>query len=135
MTATASSPTESTHPLCRYDDIPNRSAKSIALRGVNSQGAIETCHLLIVRWDDTVYGYINVCPHTPAPLDGRGTGQFFNPERTHLMCQKHGALFDVDTGVCLDGPCEGEGLTPLRLAVIDGDVCLTHVRTVEAPGA
>lgn len=128
-------PGTSTFPLCHYDEIDNRSAKAIALRGVNAQGDIETCPLVLVRWDEQVYGYINRCPHTPVQLDGRVTGAFFNSERSHLMCDKHGALFDVDTGVCLDGPCEGQGLTPLSLAVIDGAICLTNVRTVQTDDA
>lgn len=121
--------------LCRLDEIANRSAKGIALQGVGANGTIETCPLLIVRWDDQVYGYINTCPHTPVQLDGRSSGQFFNQEHSHLMCEKHGALFEVDTGLCLDGPCEGKGLTPLSLEVTDGAVRLSNVRYVDAPAA
>jgi nitrite reductase/ring-hydroxylating ferredoxin subunit len=124
----------SRYALCSVDEIPNRTAKGIALQGVNASGAIDTCPLVIVRWDDQVYGYINNCPHTPVQLDGRSPGQFFNRERSHLMCEKHGALFEVDTGLCLDGPCEGQGLTPLSLSVVDGSICLSNVRFVEDNG-
>jgi nitrite reductase/ring-hydroxylating ferredoxin subunit len=47
------------------------------------------------------------------------------------MCDKHGALFEVDTGLCLDGPCEGKGLSPLSLQVVDGSICIANVRVVE----
>jgi nitrite reductase/ring-hydroxylating ferredoxin subunit len=125
--------TASQYALCKFDEVPNRTAKSIALKGVNASGGVEMCPLVIVRWDDSVYGYINNCPHTPVQLDGRSPGQFFNQERSHLMCEKHGALFEVDTGLCLDGPCEGEGLTPLSVCVVDGAICLSNVRFVETP--
>jgi nitrite reductase/ring-hydroxylating ferredoxin subunit len=128
-----SSGNASPYPLCRFDELADRSATGIELRGVNGTGAIETCPLVLVRWDGQVFGYINTCPHTPVRLDGRSSGHFFNAERSHLMCEKHGALFEVDTGLCLDGPCEGKGLTPLSLEIVDGNVCLTNVRYVDAP--
>jgi nitrite reductase/ring-hydroxylating ferredoxin subunit len=134
-TAQANPETAPRYVLCRFDDITNRSAKRIPLEGVNAQGEVETCPLVVVRWDEQVFGYINTCPHTPVQLDGRSPGQFFNSERSHLMCEKHGALFEVDTGMCLDGPCEGESLTPLSLEVVDGNVCLANVRYVDAPSA
>ena len=31
------------------------------------------------------------------------------------MCHGHGALFDIDTGVCTSGPCLGQSLT--RVAI------------------
>jgi nitrite reductase/ring-hydroxylating ferredoxin subunit len=123
--------TRSHYALCGLADVANRTAKGIALQGVNASGAVETCPLVIVRWDDKVYGYINTCPHTPVQLDARSPGRFFNPERSHLMCEKHGALFEVDTGLCLDGPCEGQGLVPLSLQVVDGSICLSNVQMVD----
>lgn len=122
-----------TYPLCHVDDLPLRGAKAIALEGLNAQGEIETCPLIVVRWDESVFGYINTCPHKPTQLDARIPGEFFNPERSHLMCDKHGALFEVDTGLCLDGPCQGEGLQKLSLEVVNGSVCLTNVTVVETP--
>ena len=36
----------------------------------------------------------------------------------------HGALFDVDTGDCVAGPCMGHGLRPLAIHVLSGYVLL-----------
>lgn len=119
------------YALCAYDEIPNRTAKAISIQGVNAKGEVESCPLVLVRWDDDVFGYINICPHQAVQLDAGVPGQFFNPERSHLLCERHGAMFEVDTGLCLDGPCEGKGLTPLSLEIVDGSVCLANVRTVE----
>ncbi|MGD0679108.1 MAG: Rieske 2Fe-2S domain-containing protein [Polyangiaceae bacterium] len=131
MTPEGTAEAKSHFALCSVDDVPNRTAKPIALKGLNAKGEIETCPLVIVRWDDQFYGYINACPHTPTALDARAPGQFFNQERSHLMCDRHGALFEVDTGLCLDGPCVGEGLPPLSIKVIDGSICLADVQMVE----
>jgi len=46
------------------------------------------------------------------------------------MCGKHGALFELGTGQCLEGPCKGRSLTPVALTIIDGEVCATGVTLV-----
>lgn len=60
--------------------------------------------------------YVNVCPHRLQPVDV-GDGRLFNA-RGELECGAHGARFDPDTGACLGGPCEGEGLTKVPLSAI-----------------
>lgn len=134
-TAEATDLSSDNYPLCSYDELPNRSAKAITLTGAGATGAVESLPLIVVRWDDQVYGYINRCPHASVPLDERVPGRFFNPEHSYLICDRHGALFEVDTGECFDGPCQGKGLTVLRVGVIDGMVCLLGVKYVEVEGA
>lgn len=41
-----------------------------------------------------------------------------------LGCQKHGAMFETESGVCAYGPCEEAVLDELEVEVVDGDVCL-----------
>jgi nitrite reductase/ring-hydroxylating ferredoxin subunit len=38
------------------------------------------------------------------------------------MCSTHGALFRVEDGVCLAGPCQGDRLEPYPIVVRDGVV-------------
>ena len=47
------------------------------------------------------------------------------------MCGKHGALFELGTGLCVDGPCKGQRLVPVNLTVLDNDICVTGVTLVE----
>jgi hypothetical protein len=47
------------------------------------------------------------------------------------MCGKHGALFDITTGICVDGPCRGDGLEPVKVVEVDGDICVTGVALVD----
>jgi nitrite reductase/ring-hydroxylating ferredoxin subunit len=37
---------------------------------------------------------------------------------------EQGALFELGTGMCIEGPCKGRALEPVNLAVIDGDICV-----------
>ena len=61
--------------------------------------------------------------HTGLPLDWKpdrlaiGDGAF-------LRCSHHGAVFRVDDGVCVAGPCLGESLLGVILRVVDGVVFL-----------
>lgn len=38
---------------------------------------------------------------------------FFNHEKTHLQCHMHGAVYEIETGRCIEGPCVGANLAPL----------------------
>lgn len=65
--------------------------------------------------------YENVCRHIPITLD-YGDGRFFNSERSHFVCQTHGATYEPLTGKCIAGPCVGASLKPLKVEVIGGEV-------------
>ncbi len=70
--------------------------------------------MIVVRRGDDVFAYVNSCPHVGLPLDMR-PGQFLNLEKTHILCTNHGALFDMENGSCLDGPCFGDSLGKIPL--------------------
>ena len=64
-----------------------------------------------VRWHGKVHSYLNQCPHAGGPLDFEG--QVLESSGRFLMCARHGAIFEPDTGKCVGGPCRGARLTPL----------------------
>jgi nitrite reductase/ring-hydroxylating ferredoxin subunit len=76
-----------------------------------------------IRADGVVRGYLNVCAHQGLELDWTPL-QFFDPERLHLTCTAHGALYDPADGLCVGGPCGGKGLERLSIAERDGRVLL-----------
>ena len=116
--------------ICRMSDIPSQRAKGFQLMIVDEDGARRPWSLIVVRWGKQAFGYVNKCPHDGVNLDWE-RNQFLDPNGTRLMCGKHGALFDLGTGACVEGPCKGEGLTPVALTVLDGDICVTGVVLVE----
>jgi nitrite reductase/ring-hydroxylating ferredoxin subunit len=75
--------------------------------------------ILAVRRGERVYGYRNECPHVGTPLDWV-PDEFMDRERHHLVCSTHGAIFRVEDGLCLAGPCQGDSLEPFPVAVRDG---------------
>jgi nitrite reductase/ring-hydroxylating ferredoxin subunit len=118
------------YAICGMNDIPSQKARGFQLMIVDEDGCPRPWPIIVVRWGRQVFGYLNKCPHDGVHLDWE-RNQFLDPNGTRLMCGKHGALFELGTGACVDGPCKGNGLTPVALAVLDGDICVTGVRLVE----
>jgi nitrite reductase/ring-hydroxylating ferredoxin subunit len=77
----------------------------------------------VVRHGDNVRAYVNHCPHAGFPLNW-SPDQFLAPGAPLILCVMHGALFEIDTGECIAGPCAGLGLQPLRVHVRNGYVLL-----------
>jgi nitrite reductase/ring-hydroxylating ferredoxin subunit len=78
---------------------------------------------LVVRRGAEVRAYVNRCPHAGHPLNLR-PHDFLTPDRTLLLCNSHGALFEIDTGLCVAGPCSGARLRPVPVEIRDGYVLL-----------
>ena len=81
---------------------------------------------ILVRLDDGVAAWLNYCQHlTHIKLD-KGSGA---PLRDgEAVCANHGAMFEVDSGLCTFGPCEGAYLESVGVTVEDGDVYLVDDR-------
>ncbi|MCK9915672.1 Rieske 2Fe-2S domain-containing protein [Microbacteriaceae bacterium K1510] len=117
--------------VCAADDIERGNAKAFSLSRVTETGEGRPFPIVIVRTIANDYvGYVNACPHEGIWLN-IGSGEFFSRDRAFLRCGRHGAAFEIDNGLCIDGPCRGKSLEPIALAVIDGEVCLCGVTLVE----
>lgn len=77
----------------------------------------------VVRRGDRVFGYVNRCPHTGAPLDWM-PDQFLDAEKEYIICAVHGALFEIDSGRCVYGPCVDRVLESLSVSVVENRVML-----------
>ena len=118
------------YAICSLNDIANRRTKAFQLLRRAENGGERTFSIFVVRWGSQVFGYINRCPHGGVNLDWE-RNQFLDPSGLRLMCGKHGALFEIGTGRCVDGPCKGQGLEPISVCVVDGDICIQGVELVE----
>jgi nitrite reductase/ring-hydroxylating ferredoxin subunit len=120
--------------ICPTHSIAPGAAKPFSLSRITETGESRPFPIVIVRTTgDAFFGYVNTCPHEKAWLN-IGSGEFFNHDRTLLKCGRHGARFEIETGNCVEGPCEGESLEPVAVAVIYGEVCLCGVALVEDDG-
>ncbi|SRR5690606_4009617 len=104
--------------LCAFDELDENAGKGFELP---LHGSLQ--RIFVVRRGGQVYGYHNVCPHRGTTLDWL-PDQFMDPECRYLQCATHGALFRVEDGHCVAGPCAGKRLAPVTVTVHDGQVLL-----------
>ncbi|GGH95466.1 Rieske (2Fe-2S) protein [Pseudomonas fluvialis] len=71
-----------------------------------------TLRLLAVRHAGQVYLYENRCPHRGIPLEWQAD-QFLDSSASLIQCASHGALFLIEDGQCVAGPCSGQRLRAL----------------------
>lgn len=81
----------------------------------------ELFEFFIQRQGDEVYAYENSCPHVGSRLNLK-EGQFTEKSGKYFMCHTHGALFDIATGKCLAGPCNGQSLRAIDIENIEGTI-------------
>lgn len=75
----------------------------------------------IVRRGEGLFAYRNICPHAGNRLNWKPDA-FLSKKRDLILCSVHGAIFDIGTGHCVDGPCPGRSLSPLRVELEKGRV-------------
>ncbi|MEE1869303.1 Rieske (2Fe-2S) protein [Pseudomonas auratipiscis] len=68
--------------------------------------------LFAVRRTGQVYLYRNRCPHRGIALNWE-PNQFLDSSGSLVACGHHGALFLIESGECVAGPCAGEHLDAL----------------------
>lgn len=75
--------------------------------------------LVLRDHEGQIHAYVNQCKHLPIPIDS-GSREFFDADGRHLLCGTHGALFRLDDGMCVHGPCRGLSLERVK-AVVERD--------------
>ena len=105
-----------TIPLCQTDEITDPGAKSFEFK----QGR-KTISLFVVHKDGNFSAYINSCPHTGVNLEWQ-ENQFLDMDNMFIQCSTHDALFEIDTGVCIAGPCVGDRLQAIDLVIENGQI-------------
>ena len=114
-------PIDTPEVLCGLEDIPDGTA-----RGFEIDRPAEVVEILVVRQGGKVFGYRNSCPHAGTPLNWV-ENDYMTLDGQHLLCATHGAEFRVEDGYCLRGPCMGDRLEAVELAVEAGAVVLKRL--------
>lgn len=90
--------------LCEKTDLREGMSRGFDVDGVR---------LLAVRRAGQVYTYQNRCPHRNVPLEWH-PDQFLDASASLIQCATHGALFVIESGECIAGPCEGKFLSTVE---------------------
>jgi nitrite reductase/ring-hydroxylating ferredoxin subunit len=76
-------------------------------------------HGFVVRRGSEVHGYLDRCAHMALPLSQK-LDDYLTEDGSHIVCSWHGALYRIEDGVCVGGPCTGARLQPWPVTVVDG---------------
>jgi len=85
---------------------------------------INETYLFAVKKNGAIYVYQNACPHLGIQLEWQ-PDQFLDIDESMIQCSSHGALFRIEDGECLMGPCQGESLIALDFTINDGEIDVT----------
>lgn len=102
--------------LCAFDELDELDSRGFFITELSPAR-----NIFIVRSSNKVLGYENSCPHTMGPLDW-SPNEFLNYDKEYIQCANHGALFNIDDGRCIYGPCAGQSLRTVELKVEDNTV-------------
>ncbi|MEJ6773296.1 MAG: Rieske (2Fe-2S) protein [Porticoccaceae bacterium] len=98
-------------PLCNLDDLEEQQAIELT---------IDDRRLFAIRQDNQLHAYWNICPHLGVPLNW-APDKFLDLDNALIQCSSHGALFHIDSGECIAGPCTGQHLQPVTLRTAEKD--------------
>jgi nitrite reductase/ring-hydroxylating ferredoxin subunit len=73
--------------------------------------------LIVLRRGERLQAWLNICPHAGRRLDW-SPGKFL-VDKGRLICAAHGAMFELEHGLCIAGPCRGASLVPVAVRADD----------------
>jgi nitrite reductase/ring-hydroxylating ferredoxin subunit len=104
--------------ICHISDVADGQPRGFAHFGHREK-------VIVLRKNGQLHAYRDACPHYEGgtPMAWKSDA-YLNGDGTYLACHSHGALFEMETGVCVAGPCLGQKLTRVEITVMaQGDVC------------
>ena len=102
--------------LCELSDLDETHAYGADVDGVS--------YVIVLSPDDAQpRAYQNSCPHLGIQLEMM-PNQFLDPTQEYIVCSNHGAVFQIEDGLCIAGPCTSHKLQPAAIKVTDGSVYL-----------
>lgn len=97
--------------LCNLGDLAEGCARGFAVAGQRQK-------IILLRKGGRIHAYLDACPHYTGgtPMAWKSDA-YLNGAGTHLACHSHGALFDLETGDCVLGPCLGQSLQRIKVKI------------------
>jgi nitrite reductase/ring-hydroxylating ferredoxin subunit len=105
-----------THALCHIDDIMESASKGFTLPNGSA--------IFAVKKDGGIFVYRNQCPHLGIELEWQ-EDEFLDSEGALIQCSTHGALFLIESGECIAGPCVGKVLQEIPHRIEDKIIYIT----------
>ena len=102
--------------VCRLDELPDPGCKEFRI----GEGDWPFKGF-VVRKGDNVYAYQNYCMHVGHPLNWQ-PDSFLTKDGSQIICASHGAIYEIESGVCVSGPCPGKMLRTVPVEIRNGEL-------------
>jgi len=102
--------------VCSVGDIKEGSSKGFQVNGHS---------IFVVNKHESIHVYKNSCPHLGIQLEML-PDQFLDSTHSLIQCSMHGALFRIEDGLCISGPCFDQKLTSIEYKIIDQSIYLSE---------
>ncbi len=100
--------------ICHLNDLIENKARGFEVNKLK---------IILIKRSNQVYAYKNQCPHLGINLEWEAD-QFMDFEDYFLQCSSHSALFQVEDGLCVSGPCIGKALIALAIDIKNDEIHL-----------
>ena len=101
--------------LCNLSDIEEGACKSFDMADHS---------LFAIKKLGQIYLYYNRCPHAGLPLNWF-PDKFLDRDGELIQCTSHGALFQINSGRCVAGPCPGRSLKTAAFEIHNNQILFT----------
>lgn len=98
--------------LCQQEELTEYQTRGFQV-AIDDESLLD---MFLLKQDGHIRAYLNHCPHLGISLNWQ-PDEFMSLEGTHIQCSTHGALFTLENGECVAGPCRGQALTALNVEV------------------
>ena len=100
--------------VCRLSELSDGEGKSFVAATSGTPR-----YILLARKGNAAFAYRDRCPHMGTSLMW-GLKVLVSSDGHNLRCANHNALFRIEDGQCVAGPCVGEWLEPETVRLLDG---------------
>lgn len=108
--------------LCEINELSHLKTKAI-------YSTLYQKKVIVLLFDQQIYAWLDACPHyvQATPMSWK-SDHYLSEDKKFIQCFAHGALFDFQTGHCIKGPCIGQKLTEVKIAIVNNQLfCLRKI--------
>ena len=111
--------------LGNIDDIVDGQAKGF------DPTHLGTDSLFVVRKGGKVYAYTDICPHYGSTSLPWKRHQYLDVSSEFIVCAAHGALFDIENGLCVRGACKVQSLSKVDVEILPNSELWIETTTIK----
>jgi nitrite reductase/ring-hydroxylating ferredoxin subunit len=112
------------HTLCKIESLENNDLQEFIFGEDKNE-----FRMVVYRRDETVRAYVNNCPHFHITLN-KADGDFMLYDN-NIWCGHHSAVFRLEDGICIDGPCKSGRLENIPVNVCERNVVIGEIPSNE----